>query len=128
MKKDMEKIDEIIKEALTREEAEFYEELEELNLFEKLGDVFKGKMGWLVIIMNIVSLTAVGFAVYCAIQLFNTENTNELIRWSLGVLFSALMVSMLKLYVWMQMDKNDILREIKRVEFQLSVIAKKSDQ
>jgi hypothetical protein len=30
---------------------------------------------------------------------------------------------MLKLYVWMQMDKNDILRELKRLELQVSAVA-----
>jgi hypothetical protein len=30
---------------------------------------------------------------------------------------------MLKLYVWMQMDKNDILRELKRLELQVYAVA-----
>ncbi len=123
MKSELERIDELIKQALSEEEAAFYEELDEPNLFEKLGEVFKGKLGWIVIMMNIVSLAALSFAVYFAIQLFNTDDTNMLIKFSLGIIFCALMVSMLKLYVWQQMDKNDILRELKKIEFRISALS-----
>ena len=128
MNKDIEKIDELIKEALTKEEAAFYDELEEQNLLEKVGGVFRGKYGWIAIIMNIVNLIIFGFTIYCAIQLFNTDVTNELIKWSLGIVFGALFMSMIKLYVWMQMDKNDILRELKRIELQIATLATKKEK
>jgi uncharacterized membrane protein YciS (DUF1049 family) len=50
-------------------------------------------------------------------------DTAGLITWvSAGFLCLIIMV-MLKLYVWMQMDKNDILRELKRLELQVSAVA-----
>ncbi|TXN36255.1 hypothetical protein FVB32_17050 [Flagellimonas hymeniacidonis] len=125
MKKDIEKIDELIKEALTQEEAKFYDELGEQNVLEKFGGIFKGKMGWLAIIMNIMVLVFFGLLVYCLIQFLNAEATNELIKWGAGMFTSMLMMSMLKLYFWMQMDKNDILRELKRLELQISALAHK---
>jgi hypothetical protein len=33
-------------------------------------------------------------------------------------------MGMLKLFVWMQMDKNDILRELKRLELQIATLAR----
>ncbi len=125
MKKDIEKIDELIKEALTQEEAKFYDELGEQNVLEKFGGIFKGKMGWLAIIMNVMVLVFFGLLVYCLIQFLNVETTNELIKWGAGMFTSMLMMSMLKLYFWMQMDKNDILRELKRLELQISALAHK---
>ncbi len=125
MKKDIEKIDELIKEALTQEEAKFYDELGEQNVLEKFGGIFKGKMGWLAIIMNIMVLVFFGLLVYCLIQFLNAEATNQLIKWGAGMFTSMLMMSMLKLYFWMQMDKNDILRELKRLELQISALAHK---
>lgn len=125
MKKNSEKIDELIKEALTKEEAAFYDDLEEQNLFGKLSGVFKGKQGWIVIVMNVINLIIFGLFIYCAIRFSNTEETNELIKWSISGLLCALFVSMIKLYVWMQMDKNDILRELKRIELQVSALSNK---
>ena len=125
MKNKIEEIDEIIKEALTKEEAKFYNELEEQNLIQMLGGVFKGKLGWLVVIMNITIVVVFGLFIYCAIQFFNTEETNELIRWSVAGTFCMIALSMLKLFVWMQMDKNSIIREMKRLEFQVSILSSK---
>ncbi|MBT8395218.1 MAG: hypothetical protein KJN66_10260 [Bacteroidia bacterium] len=125
MKNKTEKIDEIIKDALTKEEAKFYDELEEQNLFQMLGGVLKGKLGWLVVIMNIVMVVVFGIFIYCAIQFFNAEDTNELIKWSVGGVLCMMSISLLKLFVWMQMDKNSIIREMKRLEFQISILSSK---
>jgi hypothetical protein len=122
MKKNVKKIDELIKKALTAEEAAFYDELEEQNLMGKLGEVYKGKLGWLAAIMNVVLLLVFLLFIYCLIQFLNTDVTNELIMWSAAGFLCMLSVGMLKLFVWMQMDKNDILRELKRLELQTAVL------
>lgn len=125
MNKEIEKIDDIIKEALTQEEAKFYNELDEQGIWKKIGGLFRGKNAWFFIVMNILNLIMLGIAIYCIIQFFNTESTNELIKWSMIFFFCAMMMSMLKLYAWMQMDKNSIIRELKRLEFQVSILSSK---
>lgn len=128
MNKEKERIDELIKETLSQEEAKFYDDLDEQNIIEKLGEVYRGKMGWLAIIMNIVHLVIFGLFVYCVVQFFNTEETNMIIKWASAGVLCMVTMGMLKLYVWMQMDKNDILRELKRLELQVSGIAHKLDK
>ena len=125
MNKEIEKIDDIIKEALTQEEAKFYNELDEQGIWRKIGGLFRGKNAWFFIVMNILNLIMLGIAIYCIVQFFNTESTNELIKWSMIFFFCAMMMSMLKLYAWMQMDKNSIIRELKRLEFQVSILSSK---
>ena len=119
MSKEIDEIDKIIKEALTQEEAKFYDELEEQNLFQMVGGIFKGKLGWLILIMNIMTVVFFGLFVYCVVQFFETSITNELIKWGLGSVIFLISISMLKLFVWMQMDKNALLREMKRLEIQV---------
>jgi len=128
MNKENEKIDELIKETLTKEEAKFYDELEEQNIIGKLGEVYRGKMGWLAIIMNAVHLVFFGLFVYSVAQFFNTDQTNELIKWASAGFLCMIFMGMLKLYIWMQMDKNDTLRELKRLELQIAALAQKSDK
>ncbi len=125
MKKDIEKIDELIKEALTQEEAKFYDELGEQNVLEKFGGVFKGRMAWLAVIMNIMNLVIFGLLIYCVVQFFDTEVIAELIKWGVGICVCFVFMGMIKLYLWMQMDKNDVLRELKRLELQISALAHK---
>jgi len=120
-----EEIDQIIKESLTQEEAKFYDELEEQNLLNQLGDLFKTKMGWLIVIMNIVILVMLVLSIYCVIQFFSTDITNELILWIGAFFLCWSSVAMIKLFVWLQMDKNALLRELKRLELQIAAMTNK---
>ena len=124
MKTNMEDIDKLIKETLTDEEAKFYDDLEEQNVFEMLGGLFQGKNSWIMYVMNFMTLVFFGLFVYCAVQFFDTENTNEMIKWGIGGLVFLFGVSMLKVFAWMQMDKNAMLREIKRLEIQVSSLSR----
>lgn len=127
MKNNTEEIDKLIKETLTQEEAKFYDELEEQNIMQMVIGLFQGKNKWMMYMMNIVTVLVFGVFVYCAFQFFNTDVTNELIKWSIIGTFCMLIVSMLKMFVWMQMDKNAVLREIKRLEIQVSSLSNKRD-
>lgn len=125
MKTEKEKIDELIKETLSAEEAKFYDDLEEQNLLGKMGVVYKSKMGWLAIIMNIVHLAIFGLFIYCVVQFMDTVETNDLIKWAVAGFLCIMVMAMLKLYMWMQMDKNDLLRELKRLELQVAALSQK---
>ena len=125
MKTNMNDIDQLIKETLTQEEAKFYDELEEQNIFEMLTGLFNGKNKWLIYIMNVMTLVFFSLFIYCTIQFFNTDVTNELIKWGIGACVFLMGISMLKLFSWMQMDKNALLRELKRLELQVSSISGK---
>ena len=125
MKNNMEEIDQLIKDTLTQEEAKFYDELEEQNVYQMIIGIFRGKNKWLIVIMNIMTLTFFGLSIYCTIQFFNTDITNELIKWGIGGFVFLMAMSMMKIFAWMQMDKNALLREMKRLELQVSSLATK---
>ena len=124
--KEINELDNLIKETLSAEESKFYEELEEKNLFGKITEVYKSKMGWLAILMNIIHLAFFVFFVYSVVQFFDAETTRDMMIWCSAGFLSMIFMAMLKLYVWMQMDKNDIMRELKRVELQISVLSHKN--
>lgn len=125
MKTNMEDIDKLIKETLNQEEAKFYDDLDEQNVLQMIGGLFQGKNKWIMYLMNFMTLVFFGFFVFCTIQFFDTEETNELIKWGIGGLVFLLGVSMLKIFAWMQMDKNALLRELKRLELQISSLSGK---
>ena len=125
MKNKMEEIDQLIKDTLSKEEAAFYDSLEEQNLFDMIVGLFKGKNAWFLITTNILIIVFLGLSVYCCIQFFNVESTEELMKWGFGSLMLLLSMCMLKIYAWMQMDKNAILREMKRLELQVMSLSGK---
>lgn len=121
----MDEIDVLIKETLTQEETKFYNALEEQNLFAMIFGLFKGENKWLLILMNIMKVVFFGLFLYCLVQFFKAEVTKELLKWRFGSVIFMLSVSMLKVFAWMQMDKNAILRELKRLELLISSLASK---
>lgn len=128
MNTNKEDIDKLIKETLSQEEAKFYDGLEEQNVFEMVGGLFQGKNKWIMILMNLMTLVFFGLFVYCTVQFFNTNETNEMLKWGIGGLVFLFGVSMLKVFAWMQMDKNAILREMKRLELQVSSLSGKINE
>ncbi|KZS41160.1 hypothetical protein AWE51_23715 [Aquimarina aggregata] len=125
MKNKMEDIDRLIKETLSREEAKFYDELDEQNLLEMIGGLFKTKNRWLIVVMNIVNIVAFVTLIYCIVQFLNTNTTDMLIKWFAAGFVCITFMIMIKLFSWMQMDKNALLREIKRLELQISSLSGK---
>ena len=125
---DKEDIDKLIKETLTQEESKFYDELEEQNVLQMVLGLFHGKNKWIMILMNLMTLVFFGLFVYCTVQFFNTNETNELIKWGIGGLVFLFGVSILKVFAWMQMDKNAIIREVKRLELQVSSLSGKINE
>lgn len=125
MKKDKRDIDRLITESLSKDEAEFYNSLDEEGLFKQILGVYKGKMGWYAIVTAIVHTIAVAVIVYCGYQLFTTDSIIEILQYG-TVLFIALSFGcMIKLWSWMEMQKNAVTREIKRLEFQVAVLMEK---
>lgn len=125
MKQNIEEIDQLIKETLSKEEAAFYDSLDEQNLLEMFVGLFRGKNAWLLIITNIMTVLFFGMFVYSCIQFFNVTTTDEMMKWGFGCVMLLMAMSMLKIYAWMQMDKNVILREMKRLELQVMSLSGK---
>ena len=125
MKANKNNIDELIREALSEEEAKFYDELDEQNLLQMVGGLFSGKLKWIMIMMNIVMVVLFLVFILCTIEFFKAENTEMLIKWAVGGLLCLMSVTLLKLFAWMQINKNVVLREIKRLELQLSSLAQR---
>jgi hypothetical protein len=125
MKTNMEDIDQLIKDTLSQEEAKFYDDLNEQNVLGMIFGLFKGKNAWLLVMMNVVTVIFFGLFIYCLVQFFEVEETKDLLKWGLGSIVFLIGVSMLKVFAWMQMHKNALLRELKRLELQVTSLAGK---
>lgn len=126
--KNHEEIDQLIRQALSEEEAKFYDNLDEQNLPQMVGGLFEGKMKWVTIMAFIIMPVLFAGAVYCIVQFFQSYEMKEMIIWSTGGFFLLMAVGFMKLYHFMQMDKNAILREIKRMELQVAVLNNKLEK
>lgn len=118
-------IDRLITESLSREEAEFYRSLDEEGLSGKVRSLYTGKMGWMAVATAIVNVAAAAISVYCLIMIFTLPETVDIIRYLSVLIIAWSFGCMVKLWQWMQMDKDSIIREMKRLEFQVAILSEK---
>jgi len=125
MKTNKEEIDELIEKSLSEEEAAFYNELDQQGLFKMWFDLYTGKLGLWGIAAALFQVIFTILAVYFTYKFFTVEGIETMLRYGGGMFISVLFMQIVKLWHWMQMDKNAITREIKRLEFQVAVLMEK---
>ncbi len=119
----MTEFDDKIRQALQAESDNVWKDVEEQGLFEQALDVMRGKHRFLTVIANVVMAVFFAMMVYCVVRFFDAQTTRTQIAWSVGFLTSNMFVAMMKMWFWMQMDKNTVIREVKRLELQVATLA-----
>ncbi|MCB9839136.1 MAG: hypothetical protein H6813_07350 [Phycisphaeraceae bacterium] len=121
-------LDRKIQHALSAEDAELFGEGGEMAMFEMMIGSFKSRTrGWMIYAMVMTTVFTV-IMFYCIYRAFTAPENDVRILWCLGVLFAGIPTGMLKLWWFMQMDKHNVLREIKRVELQIATLASRMKQ
>ncbi len=122
----MKDLNEKIREAIRSEDPDLLEGIdEEPSIFELLFDTMRGRHRWLNLLGAIITLVFLGLAVFCAVQFFSTDEVRDLLMWATGFIFCALAVSMMKVWYWLEIQRNSLTREIKRLELQIARLAGK---
>lgn len=119
----MTNLDQAIRQALSAEDAEFLARFDsESPMREALG-TFSGQWGALNVFAALITFAMFGVFVYCTWNAFSAADLRDTILWGGGALLAMLGVAMLKMYFWMEMNKNVMLREVKRLELQVARLA-----
>ena len=118
-------IDQMIKDALSADEQDLFNNYDEQNVLQKFGGLFQGKMKWINIMSMVFQLIIFVIAVYCGYRAFYAVDNTQMIQFGVGGFLAMMAVSFLKMYHFMEMNKNAVIREIKRVELQVSILANK---
>jgi hypothetical protein len=122
----MSKLDEAIHQALSAEDRAFLAKFDQSPIQEVL-ETFSGKWGALNFFAAMITFAVFGAAVYCAWNALSVTAVRETVLWSAGALLAMLAVGMLKIYFWIEMNKNVTLRELKRLELQIARLAARED-
>jgi len=110
-------LDDKIREAM-RSEADFGDPAGEEGLFQMLFEVFQGRRRWWNFYGLILTFIFMGLAIWCAVRFVDAQEMKALIGWAAGFLVSVQSVGLIKIWFWMEMNKNSVLREVKRLELQ----------
>jgi len=117
----MNDLDDKIRGELGKEEIEMREAFrDEPSMHEMMIDSFRGKHRMLMILNAFWMLVFLVLGVLAAIQFFDAEETRDIVMWAAACLVCVAAVSMMKVMWWMEVNRNALTREIKRLEWQVS--------
>ncbi len=120
----MNELDKKIREALREEDAEIFEDFGgEPSMLDMVIDIYRGRHRWLVLLTTFWALVFFVLGILSAVKFFTTEEPRDMLLWAIGFIFCMSAVSMLKVWFWMELNKNAITREIKRLELQIARLA-----
>lgn len=119
----MSKLEQAIRQSLSAEDAAFLAKFEDQSPFHEALGTFSGKWGLMNVFAAVLTFGMFAGAVYCAWNALNADAARGTVLWSAGGIVAMLAVAMLKMYFWMEMNKNVTLREVKRLELQVARLA-----
>ena len=94
----------------------------ELGLFGLIGESFKGSHRWVVMTVFSLVFVFIGLTVYCGYHLYHTEVIASKFNWLAGTLISAIIVCILRLWYFMELNRLSTKREIKRLQLMVSTL------
>ncbi len=122
----MKEIDRMIQEALRAENSEMLEKFsEDQTVHEMITDLFRIRPRWLLVGTILVTLASIVVAAYAGYRFYYAPEMREMPLW--GALGSGCITvgTAVKIWGWMEMSKNAVIREIKRLELQIVYLSGK---
>jgi uncharacterized protein DUF6768 len=116
----MDDIDRKIEEALSEEDRSLMNEFGEQGMFALLFSVYRGPQAWIVSLTTFVMLIMVGGGFYSLWKLVGVWGSPDAVIWGATVFVLMMMVSFIKVWFWIRMESNRVIREVKRLELQIA--------
>jgi uncharacterized membrane protein len=94
------------------------------TLYRDVITTFHGRMRWLNIGASIVGFALFAIALFCAWRFVTQGDLRAMMLWGAGTALAVAGLALIKIWFWMEIQKNAIVRELKRVELQVANLAK----
>ena len=130
----MNDLDAQIRAALKAEDAEILSAFDgDSPIHEDLIQLYQGRRRWLNVVAMIGTFALFIALLVCAYQFFQVESTQmnatrSLIGWATGFLAIFMWLVLMKLWFWLELLKNSVTREVKRLELQVALLNKAREQ
>ena len=122
----MDEIDAAIRQALAQEDRELLDRLSaEPSIQAQAFAVMRGQNRGLVVLCMVAMTALMVLAVWCAVRFFDAEEVRDMLMFA-TVFSVALLAGMaIKIWFWMELIKNSVVREVKRLELQVARLSER---
>lgn len=111
--------DQVLRAALSEEEKQLWDELAEPTPLQLATDMFRARTRWLMALGFFWGVVFMVLGVLALMRFWEAEETLAAIRWGLGFIMCMWGLWAVKVWAWMEMQRNALTREIKRLELQI---------
>lgn len=118
----MNKIDELIGRALSEEDRALLASQGEPGYLTQAFGLFRGPQAWMMWVTNIAGGVAFFVGAYALWRMFGMSDAVDAVKWGVGALFLFQITTMCKMLAMSRLESNRLLRELKRVELQVSLL------
>ena len=120
----MNDVDRAIRQSLTAEDAELFDRLSlDQSLRQQVLATFEGQLRWMNAAGWIGGFILFGAGSLMAWWFVYAPTVEDMLRWGAGAALAFAGLALVKVWFWMEMQKNAIMREVKRLELQVASLA-----
>ena len=120
----MNDLDRAIRQSLTAEDAELFDRLgADQALHKQVLATFQDQLRWFNAASWVGGLVLFGVACVSAWRFVHALDVGEMLRWGAAAALAFAGVLLVKVWFWMELQKNAIVREVKRLELQVASLA-----
>jgi hypothetical protein len=122
----MNELDRAIRQSLSAEDTELFDRLgADQGLHRQVLDAFEGRLRWFNAAGWIAG--AVLFALACVFgwRFWFAQQLDDMLRWGAVSALAFAGIALIKVWFWMELQKNAIVREVKRLELQVASLAER---
>ncbi len=120
----MSELNDKIRQALQEEDAELFKDFGgEPSMHEMVMETFRGRHRWLTFFGICWCTVFIVVFTFAGIKFFNAQETRDLVMWAAVCIICWSAVSGMKIWYWLELNKNSVTREVKRVELQIARLA-----
>jgi hypothetical protein len=120
----MNDLDHAIRQSLSAEDTELLDHLSaDQALHRQVLATFAGQLRWFNAIASIAGIGLFGVAVFLGWRFLHVETVQEMLRWGAASALAFGGVAFIKLWFWLELQKNALVRELKRLELQVASLA-----
>ena len=124
----MSEVDKVIRDALSKEDAEFLANLEEeRSSLQQIAGIFQGPLNWIYVVLLIAAIVMGIAGVYAVWRFALSTELRPLFYWGAGAGFCLVVLAVVRILFFMQLNTNRVLREIKRLELQVALLAARTN-
>ena len=95
----------------------------ELPIRTQVAETFRGRFRWMALLAAFFRILFLIIAIIAVVQFFRVTGTRDLVAYATLFLASVVATAALKLWYWMLLIKNSVIREIKRLELQVAKLS-----